>query len=447
MQTLDSTIVATALPKMAEDFGEPPVRMSLVIVAYLLVGTIFIPVSTWVADRVGANVAFCGSIVVFTIASLLCGLSQTLWQLTAARALQGAGGALLFPVGRLILLRTAPRAKYIAAASMLALLAQSGPMVGPPVGGFITTFGSWRWVFLINLPFGVAALVLSAIYATNFRPASPGRFDWIGFGISSISLSALIYGVELLTHADAFGTAAALVALGLAGGAALYWLSLRRSDAVIDFTLLRTPTFRVNITGGSVFRLGSSAAPFLLPLLFQLGLGMNPLVSGLLILVSASGMVCVRFFMVRIFRTFGFRQIFIACGLVTGITMPIFGFIAADTPFWQIGVLGLVAGLSQSLVYSGLNSVVYADLAPDRMGAATSLSQLSNQVTNTLAVAISAVVLNMSLAWHGETELSVADFRLAFLVAGVFVLASIPFFVRLDRYAGSELSGARRPAG
>lgn len=445
MQTLDSTIVATALPTMAESFNEPPVRMSMVIVVYLLVGTIFIPVSSWAADRFGANVAFCGSIALFTIASVLCGLSQNLWQLTAARALQGAGGALMFPVGRLILLRTAPPGKYIAATAMLALLAQSGPMVGPPVGGFITTYGSWRWVFLINLPIGIVGLALAAIYATNFRPAVRARFDWLGFTISSISLGALIYGVELLTHADAMGSGFALVALGILGGAALYWLSLRRSDAVIDFSLIRIPSFRVNITAGSVFRLGCSACPFLLPLLFQLGLGMSPLVSGLLILVSAMGMVCVRVFMVRLFRAFGFRQIFISCGLVTGLTLPVFGFIAPDTPLWQIGLLGLISGLSQSLVYSGLNSIVYADLPPDRMGAATSLSQLSNQVMNTLAVALSAVVLNVSLAWHGETVLSVIDFQAAFIVAGLFVVASIPFFMRLDRYAGSELSGAKRP--
>jgi EmrB/QacA subfamily drug resistance transporter len=308
MEYLDTTVIATALPQMAHSFGVGPNALSLGMTAYMLALAIFIPVSGWVADRYGSRTVFAAAIIVFTLASVLCGLSNNVVEFTAARLLQGVGGAMMVPVGRLIVVRSTDKARLMQAISTITWPAIAAPVVGPPIGGFITTYASWRWIFLLNVPFGIAALAAVAALVPNLHGSERKPLDLGGLALSGTALTALLYGAELGSQPESDPwLAAAIVAAGCACG----WLAIMHARGqrhpLIDFSTLRIPTFSVTVVTGSLTRIGIGAVPYLMPLLFQIGFGLSAFKSGLLLLASALGNLGMKALTTRILRRFGFR--------------------------------------------------------------------------------------------------------------------------------------------
>ena len=285
MENLDGTVIATAMPQMARSFGASPVDLNIGMTAYLLALAVFIPISGWLADRFGARRVFAGAIGLFTASSVLCGLSNGLWEFTAARVLQGLGGAMMVPVGRLVVLRTTAKQDLLRSIAYITWPGLAAPILGPPVGGFITTYASWRWIFLLNVPLGLLGVVLAHWLIPNSRSSQKRPFDWIGFILISAACVSLMYGLDLIGRHEIHRlTTGLLLVCSLALGVAAVWHVRRHPHPLIDLSSLRVPTFAVTIWGGSLFRIAIGATPFLLPLMFQIGFGMNAFTSGLLVL-------------------------------------------------------------------------------------------------------------------------------------------------------------------
>jgi EmrB/QacA subfamily drug resistance transporter len=320
MENLDATVLSTALPAIAHDLHQSPIQLKLALTSYLLTLAIFIPASGWVADRFGTRIIFRLAILIFAIGSALCGFAGSIGALVAARALQGIGGAMMVPVGRLVILRTIPRSEFVGALAWLTMPALLGPVLGPPVGGFITTYFHWRWIFWINLPMAALGIILATLFIPNVRGETFPKFDYRGFVLSGIGLGGLVSASAAL---DAFGIPLwAVVALFLVGCIAvcLYVVHARTAESpILDLRLLRIPTFRVGITGGSFFRIGVGAMPLLIPLLFQLGFGMTPLQSGLLTFVTAVGALGMKTAAGTILKRFGFRTVLLFNSIVSAV--------------------------------------------------------------------------------------------------------------------------------
>jgi EmrB/QacA subfamily drug resistance transporter len=444
MQTLDSTIIVTAVPNIAASFGVNPVQLSAALTAYIVSVAVFIPVTGWLADRFGSRTVFQIAIVIFTLGSVLCGLSNNLGELAAARVLQGIGGAAVTPVGRLVLLRTAKKSEYVRAAAYLSVPAQIGPLLGPPLGGFLTTYVSWRWIFLINIPIGLVGILLTARFMQNFRESESHPLDWTGFVVSGAAMSCTMYGLDLLSHAGSPSLTAGTLAAGLALGLLAIRHARRAEHSLIDLSLLRYKSFAANFWGGTLFRMGSGALPFLLPLLFQVVFGMTAFASGLLTFATAAGSIGMRAITPRILRQFGFRRVLIWNELIFAASILVFVFFSPSTPAIIIFLMLLASGFFQGLQLSSLSALPYSGLASNQMSAATSLSQLAQQVSRGLGIALAAVALQVSLSLSGSTHLSSSQFVVAFSVLAGVSLLSVVNFVALPPDCGSDLSGHNR---
>ena len=291
MQMLDSTVVATALPAMARALGTTAVELNVAITSYLLSAAVFVPISGWAADRFGARRVFVAAIALFTLSSVGCAMSGTVMQLIAGRVMQGLAGAMMVPVGRIILLRTTPKRQLLNLMAFLSMPALLGPMMGPPLGGFLVTYASWHWIFLINIPIGIAGIVMILRYVKELPlDGLPHRLDWLGFLLSSICLASLVGGFEMLSNADAsILRTLILVAIGVVSGLVYIWHAKRHEEPILDLTLMRIPTFRVAMLAGNLCRFTVGASPFLLALLLQVGFGMSPLSAGLITFTGAIG--------------------------------------------------------------------------------------------------------------------------------------------------------------
>ncbi|HVJ54911.1 MAG TPA: MFS transporter [Aliidongia sp.] len=446
MENLDGTVISTALPAMARSFGTSPIRLSLGITVYMLSLAVFIPISGWVADRFGARTIFRAAIGVFTLGSMLCGLCHTLPEFVAARILQGIGGAMMVPVGRLAMLRSVDKSELVRAMAYLTVPALIGPVLGAPLGGFITTFATWRWIFFLNVPIGVLGMVLATIYIENFREENTPPLDWLGFLLTGSSLSVLIYGLEAVGRDDVAGwQPVGLIALGLALGIAAVGHSRRHPHPLTDLSLLRLPTFASNIFAGSLFRVGVGALPFLLPLMLQVTLGYTPFVSGLLTLAASIGALAMKTTARPILRSFGFRTVLVVNGLISAVTMLATGFFTAGTPAIVMLAVLLLGGFFRSLQFTSLNTIAYADIPVAKMSAATSFSGMVQQVALALGVAFGAILLHVTLAWRGAVggTLSTTDFRFAYGCVALLSVISVLLFRRLEPAAGAAVSGHR----
>ena len=445
MQTLDSTIVVTAIPKIAASFHVSPVQLSASLTAYIVSVAVFIPVSSWLADRFGARTVFQLSILVFTVGSVLCGLSHNLVELALARVIQGMGGAPVAPVGRLVLLRTAKKTEYVRAAAFLSVPTQIGPLLGPPLGGFLTTYASWRWIFFINVPIGIVGVLLTAHFIENFRGAERRPLDWIGFALTATALSSVMYGLDAVSHGAAH---LALTTAVLAAGLLIGWLAVRHArraaHPLMDLSLLRFKSFGANFWGGALFRMASGAIPFLLPLMFQVVFGMTAFASGLLTFATAAGSLSIRASAPRILRKFGYRNVLIWTEFFFVVTIIGCAFFTRSTPWVVIFFVLLASGLFQGLQLSSLNSLPYSGLEASQMSSATSLSQLAQQVAKGLGIAIAAVILHVTLELRGASHLSTLEFFVSFCSLGAVSLLSLVNFVALPRDCGSDLSGYRK---
>ncbi len=448
MQTLDTSIINTALPSIAVSFNDSPVRLSLAVTAYMLSLAVFIPVSGWIADRFGASTVFRAAILVFTVASMVCGLCNNIVELTAARILQGVGGAMMVPVGRLVLLRSIDRRELVRAISYLTTPAILGPIMGPPVGGLITTYLSWRWVFFLNVPVGILGIVLVTLLIEDTKPDRVPPLDWRGFVLTGVTLTCLMGGCNLIAH-PAVGDAVvlAIFAVGLLTGTAAFLHSRRHEAPLIDLTLMRIATFRANISGGSIFRVTVGAMPFLMPMMLQVGFGMSAFNSGLITFAGGLGSFFNKMSTGPILRRFGYRTTFIVNGLISAAFFALCALFTEATPVLVMFAILAVGGFFRSLQFTALNSLAFADIPSDQMSGATSLSSMAQQLTNGLGVAVAAIVVHLTHIARASVDapLSATDFRVPFVAFAVFSLFSIASFRKLDPAAGAAVTG-HRPA-
>jgi len=442
MENTDGTVIATSLPAIAADLGEDPVILKLAFTTYLLALTVFIPISGWCADRFGARNVFRAAIAVFTLGSIACGLSTSLEGLIAARALQGMGGAMMVPVGRLIILRTVSKSEMVSALAMLTIPALIGPLLGPPLGGFITTYFNWRWIFWINVPVGLLGLALATIYMPDIREDGVPRLDVPGFFLSAMGLSALVFGATVFGRdvLPAYG-APALLAIGIALTTLYVWHARRVANPILDLKLFRIATFSSGAVGGSLFRVGVGAVPFLLPLMLQLGFKLTPFQSGSLTCAAALGALTMKFTAARILKRFGFRTVLIVNGIVSAGTLAVQGLFTPETPHLVILTVLLAGGFVRSLQFTSLNALSYSDVSQREMGPATSLYSVAQQLSLAAGIVCAAAVLELAQYLRGDLMLTVSDFAYAFFAVGFISALSVVLHLKLAPDAGAEVSG------
>lgn len=445
MQALDSAIISTSLPQMAESFHVQPLDLSIGITIYLLSVAAFVPLSGWVADRFGGRNVFSLAIVIFTLASLACGLSESLLQFAVARAIQGLGGALMVPVGRIIVLRNTEKSELLQVTALITWPAMIAPVVGPALGGFITTYASWHWNFLLNIPLGLAGLALVYTFVPNFREPERTRLDIKGFALSSTALVCLLYGLETLAHAkDAWIVPLALIASGSLVGALAVRHFRRTANPLLNLSPLKVQTFAIPALGAGMFsRIGISATPFLLPLLFQVGFGLNAWASGMLILAYFGGNLGMKTVTTPTLRRFGFRSVLFVNGIASALSILACAFLSADTPKPVIILVLLAAGLTRSMQFTSLNTLAFADISATQRSSSSTLSSMLQQISMVLGVALAAFILNASQMIQGTKTMGMADFRAAFVAVGILSLLSTWMYLRLSPDAGSEVSGHR----
>ncbi len=441
MENMDSTVIATSLPAIAADIGTSPLALKLAVTSYLLSLAVFIPLSGWTADRFGARTVFRAAIAVFMLGSIGCAVSGSLYQFVLARILEGMGGAMMTPVGRLVLVRSVDRRELINAMVWVTLPALIGPLIGPALGGFITTYISWHWIFLINIPIGLIGIVLATIFIEDVRAESPDPFDPLGAVLAGLGIGGLVFGGSLLgLNFLPTGVVLGLIALGAASAYA-YVLHARRTPApVLDLSLLAIPTMRVAVVGGFVYRSGIGAMPFLLPLLLQLGFDLTPFQSGLITLSNVVGAMGMKTVIPIILRRFGFRRVLVVNALVSATLVAACATFTPGVSFaWIVGVL-IVGGFFRSLEFTSLNTIAYAEVDNRRMSRATSLVAVAQQVSISVGVAIGALAVDLTLWARGHATITAADFQPAYLTIAVIAACGFFIFARLPADAGAELA-------
>lgn len=445
MQALDGTIIATSLPAMATDFRTDVVSLNVGFTAYLLAMAVCIPPAGWLADRLGARNVFLGAIVLFTLSSLACAVAEGLWTFAAARIAQGIGGALMTPVGRQIVLRNTPKSELVNAIALITWPALVAPVVGPVLGGWITTHAGWRWNFLLNLPIGALGLALTVLFLAGGERERARPFDGLGFLLTGGALASILIGLELLSQ-EAGWKAVGLVLLG----SSLGWLAVRHlrraAHPLVSLSVLSTQTFAISSLGtGTAARMVINATPFLLPLLFQVGLGLSAVETGSLMLVYFLGNLAMKAATTRTLRRLGFRTLLVANGIVASMAVAAFALVDAGTPRPLLLALLFIAGLTRSMQFTALNTITFADIEPAMRSAATTFSSMTQQLSVLLAVAVAALVIRLSVLTGTGTMAAAAtlpDFHTALaLMGGIGVLVSLRFLA-LPRDAGIEVSGA-----
>ncbi len=442
MQMMDTSILNTSLPQMARTFGVQPLDMSIGVTVYMLVFAAMLPLSGWLSERFGARLVFQASVVVFTCSSLACGLSSSLASFVAARAVQGMGASMMTPVGRVIILRTVSKSGFLQAMATVAVPALAAPLVGPLLGGMLTTWASWRWNFFVNIPVGLLSSILISRFVPRFAP-QPGRyFDLTGFVLSSTSLAALLHGFETLARAGSRGwTTWAALAWGIVGGISAVRHLLRAPQPLLDLEPLSFPTFRLaTLAAGMWIRMAISATPFLLPLLFQVGLGLSPIASGGYLAAYFAGNLAMKSGTTKALRRWGFRTVVIANGVLVGLSMLSMIMIGPNTPFAVVGAMLFLAGLVRSLQFTSLGSLVFAEIPHRLSSSAATISSMSQQISMAMGVTLVAACLNASKSLAGHKGLELTDFRIALVCAAFFAFLASWLFRSLAPDAGSELT-------
>jgi EmrB/QacA subfamily drug resistance transporter len=444
MENMDSTVIATSLPAIAADIGTSPLTLKLAITSYLLSLAVFIPASGWTADRFGARMVFTFAVAVFMLGSIGCALSTSVTHFVFARILQGMGGAMMTPVGRLVLLRTIDKSALVNAMTWVTVPALIGPVVGPPLGGFITTYFSWHWIFLINLPIGLLGIFLAMRYIDPIKSVDPERFDLYGLVLAGTGLGGIAFGLSVAgLNLLPWSIVAALVGVGSIS-MTLYVIHARRTGSpVLDFSLLRLSTLRAAIIGGFMFRLGIGALPFLLPLLMQVGFGLSPFQSGLVTFASAVGAMGMKTLAARIIRAFGFRNMMTVNAVVSSAFLAACALFTVSTPLTLIFIILVVGGFFRSLQFTAINTVAYAEVEPAQMSRATTLVSVNQQLAVSAGVAIGAFSVETTLLLRHQAELSATVFGPAFVVVAVISAASCWFFWQMPDDAGHEISGRK----
>ena len=448
MEFLDGTVIATALPDMARDFGVTAVELNIGISAYLITLAVLIPASGWIADRFGARAIFTLALAIFTLASVFCGLSTEVHIFVAMRILQGVGGALMVPVGRLAVLRTTPKHQLIKAIATLTWPALVAPIIGPPLGGFITRYASWHWIFFINVPLGLAAIILSLRIIPDIRETERRSFDLSGFITTSVAMVSLVTALERLgDRQPQIWPTLALAALGF--GCLLYSIRhFRRAAApMVRLDALQVPTFRVTMYGGSLFRASISAVPFLLPLLFQVGFGMDPFHSGLLVLAVFVGNLTIKPATTPLIRWLGFRRLLLINGALNVCSLLACALLTPQTPVWAIMLILYLGGVFRSIQFTGVSTLAFADVPAAQMSDANTLFSTASQLAVGLGITLGAIGIRLGEQvgdWLHLTELPGISFRLSFVFIALICLVGMIDSLHLAKTAGSSVSEKKK---
>lgn len=440
MEFLDGTVLTTAIPSIAADFRVASADVNITMTAYLVTVAMGIPLSSWLAERFGARRIFCLAIAVFTVASLLCAVSPDLTLLTLSRVAQGVGGAMMVPVGTLVVLRGTPKSELLRATAFLVWPGLLAPVLAPLVGGAFTTYLSWHWIFLINVPLGVAAFLAALKLVPRAGADAARRLDWVGLTLTTFGVGSLVVGLEGIGgHGSGVVPTLILVAGALALAGASWWL-LKARAPLFDLRVFATRTFRATSTGGFVYRLTISSVPFLLPLMFQDGFGWDPLKSGAMVAAVFIGNIGIKPATTPIIRRFGFKAVLVFASLASAATFAACGMLSATTPEPLIFALLLASGAFRSIGFSAYASVQYADIVPAELPSANAVSATLVQLAAGGGIAVGALFLRLfdHVALFGGGQSSA--YRGAFLAMAVAMLLSTVDSLTLHRHAGAEVS-------
>ena len=446
MESFDSTVIAMALPMMAKSFSTTPVALSIGLTSYILALAVALPASGWIADRWGVRNVFCAALVAFTIFSTLCGLSGSLPEFVVWRACQGFAGALMSPVGRLVVLRSVDKKDLVRAMNFVTAPGLVGPLVGPPVGGFIATYADWRWIFFINIPVGLAGVALAWRFIPQVRDMARRSFDLLGFCLNGVGLAALLIGLDLVGRpGESRSIGLALTALGVVAAFAVIAHYRRAAHPLIDLSAIGIKTFAVTtLLGGSLFRMAVAAPTFVLPLFLQVGLGKSAFVAGLLVLAHSGGDLGMKIVTTRTLQKLGFRVALIASSAIFGVLIAALALVDADTPVAVLVAILLISGMVRSLQMTALSTLQFADVPREQMTGASTLSSLNLNITRALGIAFSAIVINIAIAFNagdgGNGGLAtVFDFHIAFVATGLLSIAAMIRYFSLAPDAGRQV--------
>ena len=448
MEFIDGTVIATALPDMAKSFAVQAVDLNIGISAYLITLAVLIPASGWIADRFGARKVFTLALAIFTLASVLCGLSESLESFVAMRILQGVGGALMVPVGRLAVLRTTPKHQLITAIATLTWPALVAPIIGPPLGGFITSYANWRWIFFINVPLGILAIALALRFIPDIHDDERRPFDITGFIATSVAMVSLVYAMELLGTQQPQGwLTAGLLALGTVTFLFALHHFRRAAWPMIRLDAMNVPTFRVTMYGGSLFRASISAVPFLLPLMFQVGFGMNAFHAGSLVLAVFVGNLTIKPATTPLIRWLGFKKLLLINGALNVLALLACALITPQTPVWVILLVLYLGGVFRSIQFTGISTLAFADVPGPQMSYANTLFSTATQLAVGLGISLAAIGIRIGdevSEWLALGNIPGISFRLAFVAIAIICLVGMVDSLRLTRDAGSAVSNKNR---
>jgi EmrB/QacA subfamily drug resistance transporter len=449
MENMDSTVISTSLPAIAADIGANPLALKLAITSYLLSLAIFIPASGWTADRFGARAVFRAAVAVFVIGSIGCALSGSLTDFVIARIVQGMGGAMMTPVGRMVLVRSISKRELVGAMAWVTTPALIGPVMGPPVGGFITTYASWHWIFLINVPIGLLGIFLATKYIPDLRAEQHERFDIKGMILAGLGIAGLAFGLSVAgLNFLPWPVVAALVVAGIIFTTAYLVHARHTPQPALDLTLFRLPTFYASVVGGFLFRLGLGALPFLLPLMLQVGFGMTPFQSGLITFATALGAISMKMATTTILQRLGFRNVLVFNTIISAAFLAACAAFTTYTPALIMVVILLVGGFFRSLQFTSINTLAYAEVEPSRVSKATALVTVGQQLSISAGVAIGALAVETTVAFRGHTTIEASDFQPAFIAVALVSACAVLLFIRLAPDAGAELANRLpNPAG
>ena len=443
MATLTATVIANALPSIARDLHQSPLTLNMAITVYLLTNACFLPISGWAADRFGARTVFASAMVLYMFSSVLCGFSHTLWQLVASRALQGVAGAMMMPVGRLVLLKSVAKSDLVRAMSYLTMPSMLGPVVGPPIGGFIVTYFHWSWIFFINVPVGIISLFLVLTFIPNIKEDVKTDLDWKGFLLTGLGLAGLIYGFENVGRGFLPNWAVAAMLLGGAAAMTIYVYHEKRStNAMLDLDLFRNTTFTTSIVGGLFPRLMIGATPFLLALLLQVGFGMSAFAAGMLTFTSAAGALLMKVAAQPIIRWFGFKQVLIGNAFIVAATFMAYAFFTPTTPHSLMIFILLTGGFFRSLGLTALQSLTFADVPQERMSRATVMMSMSQPLAQSIGIGSAAMMVHaFSAINHDGAHIQAHSITPAFLILGFASLSALFWYIPLPKNVAEEVSG------
>ena len=445
MENLDATVIATALPTMARAFRIDATSLSLGISAYMVAVAVLLPLSTWLSDRFGARMVMAVSIAVFIATSMACGAANSLEAFVAMRVLQGASAALMSPAGRLVVLRDTPKAHLVHAVAILVSPSLIAPVLGPPLGGLLTTYASWRWIFFLNLPIGLIGLALVLRHVPTDRSGTPTPFDWTGFVLVGSALACIIVGLEMVGTVSKRGAMGVPLLIGGFGLGALGLRHLARTPhPLVNLAPARVASFAISaLTGGTLTRIAVSATPFLIPILFQAVFGYSAFEAGAMTLIYFAGNLGMKTMTTALLRRFGFRTILLVNGGCVAATVAALAWVSLEPPIFPIALVLLAGGATRSLQFTALNTLAFADIDKAHSGDANTLNSLVQQVAMTLGVAAAAFGLQASQAMRGASVLAARDFQFAFLGVALCGALALIFYAKLSAETGREVSGHR----